>query len=211
EATNSAPLINSEYGAVSAGGGDRDVSWGFRDLTTGLRKHPKIQGYIYTELDDIEWEHNGFLNYDRTPKEFGYSAFVPGMKIAALQGAAFVGSAAPPAIVAKSGDVSRVPVFVSHYSDRKAPPTLKCKITGFDENGLEVENALSDRPVEWTPYGVKAQKPVAFKVQGTLVGALALVLEDASGERIAANFVNLVVRPEKAAPRVERRDDHQVA
>ncbi|MBX6313521.1 MAG: glycoside hydrolase family 2, partial [Isosphaeraceae bacterium] len=45
---NSAPLINSEYGAVSAGGGDRDISWGFRDLTTLLRKYSKIQGYIYT-------------------------------------------------------------------------------------------------------------------------------------------------------------------
>ncbi len=63
-----APLINSEYGGVSAGGGDRDVSWGFRDLTTLLRRQPKIQGYVYTELTDIEWEHNGFVNYDRTPK-----------------------------------------------------------------------------------------------------------------------------------------------
>ena len=42
---SSLPLINSEYGAVSAGGGDRDISWGLRDLTTQLRRHPKIQGY----------------------------------------------------------------------------------------------------------------------------------------------------------------------
>ena len=35
------PLINSEYGAVSAGGGDRDISWGLRDLTTQLRRHPR--------------------------------------------------------------------------------------------------------------------------------------------------------------------------
>ena len=60
------PLINSEYGAVSAGGGDRDISWGLRDLTTQLRRHPKIQGFVYTELTDIEWEHNGLVNYDRT-------------------------------------------------------------------------------------------------------------------------------------------------
>ncbi len=93
---STAPLINSEYGAVSAGGGDRDVSWGFRDLTTILRKYDKIQGYIYTELTDIEWEHNGFANYDRSLKEFGYDAFVPDMTVADLQGADFIGYDTPP-------------------------------------------------------------------------------------------------------------------
>ena len=86
---DTAPLINSEYGAVSAGGGDRDISWGFRYLTTQLRRHEKIQGYIYTELTDIEFEHNGFFNYDRSPKEFGYDAFAPGMTVADLQGRRF--------------------------------------------------------------------------------------------------------------------------
>ena len=59
-----APLINSEYGGISAGAGDKDVSWCFKYLTNELRLHPKICGYIYTELQDIEWEHNGFMNYD---------------------------------------------------------------------------------------------------------------------------------------------------
>ena len=137
---NTAPLINSEYGSVSAGGGDRDVSWGFRDLTTLLRKQPKIQGYVYTELSDIEWEHNGFLDYDRSPKEFGYGEFVKGMTPADLQGADFVGYDAPPAIVAKVGEVVSVPVFVSHYSERKKRrscaggskgPTTTAKSTRF--------------------------------------------------------------------------------
>ncbi|MDE0018760.1 MAG: glycoside hydrolase family 2, partial [Candidatus Poribacteria bacterium] len=67
-----APLINSEYGGISAGAGDKDISWCFKYLTNELRLHPKICGYIYTELQDIEWEHNGFMNYDRSVKEFGY-------------------------------------------------------------------------------------------------------------------------------------------
>ncbi|MDQ3623163.1 MAG: glycoside hydrolase family 2, partial [Verrucomicrobiota bacterium] len=66
------PLINSEYGGVGALDGDRDVSWSFKFLTNELRRHGKISAYIYTELHDVEWERNGFLNYDRTPKEFGY-------------------------------------------------------------------------------------------------------------------------------------------
>ena len=67
-----APLINSEYGGISAGAGDKDVSWCFKYLTNELRLHPKICGYVYTELQDIEWEHNGFMNYDRSIKAFGY-------------------------------------------------------------------------------------------------------------------------------------------
>jgi hypothetical protein len=66
------PLINSEYGGVGALDGDRDTSWSFKFLTNELRRHQQIAAYIYTELHDVEWEYNGFLNYDRTPKEFGY-------------------------------------------------------------------------------------------------------------------------------------------
>ena len=65
-------MMNSEYGGIGAGSGDKDISWCFKYLTNELRLHQKICGYIYTELQDIEWEHNGFMNYDRTVKEFGY-------------------------------------------------------------------------------------------------------------------------------------------
>jgi hypothetical protein len=202
-----APLINSEYGSVSAGGGDRDVSWGFRDLTTLLRRQPKVQGYVYTELSDIEWEHNGFLNYDRTPKVFGYDAFVPGMTVADLQGADFVGYDGPPAIVAKAGETITVPVFVSHYSDRTDPPTLRWTFKQvFDRPGaLQVSSSQGRRPVSWTPYGVTALDPIAVEAPaGPCVGAVALELVDGGGKRIAANYVNVVVKPEAPAPRVER-------
>lgn len=210
---NSAPLINSEYGSVSAGGGDRDVSWGFRDLTTLLRKQPKIQGYVYTELSDIEWEHNGFLDYDRSPKEFGYGAFVKGMTPADLQGADFVGYDAPPAIVAKVGETISVPVFVSHYSDRERPPVLRWWVRGTNDDGEIDEIPEQRRKVAWKPYGVTTlEKPIKFKIKGPLVGALALVLEDGeTGEKIAANFVNIVVQREKPRARIERILDHEAA
>jgi hypothetical protein len=211
EAMNSAPLINSEYGSVSAGGGDRDVSWGFRDLTTQLRKHNKIQGYIYTELTDIEWEHNGFANYDRTPKTFAYEEWVPGMTLADLQGADFVGYDAPPAIEAKVGELIAVPLFVSHYSDRTDAPTLKWSVRGVNAMGEPTSIEPRERPVEWKPYSVTPQKRIAFRIHEPFVGAVGLVLEDPLGRKIAANFVNVVVRPEKTPPRVERLDDHTVA
>src|SRR5205823_7242284 len=66
------PILNSEYGGLGARGGDKDIAYSFKFLTAELRRHPKICGYVYTELTDIEWEHNGLLNYDRSRKEFGY-------------------------------------------------------------------------------------------------------------------------------------------
>ncbi|MBX6315997.1 MAG: hypothetical protein IRY99_24250 [Isosphaeraceae bacterium] len=161
-------------------------------------------------MTDIEWEHNGFLNYDRTPKQFGYDAFVPGMTVADLQGDDFIGYDAPPAIVAKVGELIPVPLFVSHYSERQGPATLKWWITGHDDAGEIVEMAPRERPVEWVPYGVKEQKRISFRLHTPFVGAVALVLQDEGGRKIAANFVNLVVKPEKPAPRVEKVEERAV-
>lgn len=205
---STAPLMNSEYGSVGAGSGDRDVSWGFHDLTTILRSYPKIQGYIYTELSDIEWEHNGFLNYDRSPKDFGYSAFVPNMTPADLQGADFVGYNCLPALTVKPGELIAVPIFVSHYSDLKDAPTLKWRVSGTNAEGEDVAIEPRERSVEWTPYGVKEQKRIAFRIHEPFVGSVGLELLDSKGKRIAANYVNVVVQPETPQPRVERQDDH---
>ncbi len=91
------PLMNSEYGGISAGMGDMDVSWAFRMLTNELRYHEKICGYVYTELMDIEWERNGFYNYDRTAKQFGYNP-------ALLQGEQFIGFSGPPGRTVRAGE-----------------------------------------------------------------------------------------------------------
>ena len=198
------PLINSEYGAVGASGGDRDVSWGFRFLTNELRRYQKIQGYIYTELTDIEWEHNGFANYDRSRKEFAYDAFVPGMAVRDLQGEDFVGYDAPPAIPATPGAEISVPVFVSHFSGRAGRPSLRWWIAGTDDLGEKVETKPETRPVEWQRYHVTSQAPLRLRLPGKrpFVGAVALELLDEAGKRIAANFVNVIARS-APSPRVE--------
>lgn len=206
-----APLINSEYGAVSAGGGDRDVSWGFRDLTTRLRKHNAIQGYIYTELTDIEWEHNGFFNYDRSNKVFGHNEWLPDMWINELTQADFVGYDGPPAIVGKPGETVEVPVFVSHYSDRDHPVFLRWWVQGWDEraNSIMVSQPRSE-PIEWERYRVTWPKTVRFTLPDRpFVGALLLTLRDENNARFAANFVNVVVQPEAPRPRVQRTGDHE--
>ena len=201
-----APLINSEYGAVSASGGDRDISWGFRCLTTLLRRQEKIQGYVYTELTDVEFEHNGFVNYDRSPKEFGYEAFVNGMKVADLQGEDFVGFDGPPAIRAEPGADIQVPVWVSHFSDRSGEVMLKPHLVGVDDLGRDIRVDLDSRPVVWQPFRVTDQKPLVASLpkDRSFTGALAMELLDSGGNRIAANFVNVIAhRPSPPGQEIE--------
>lgn len=198
---DTAPLINSEYGAVSAGGGDRDISYGFHFLTNELRRHEKIQGYIYTELSDIEWEHNGFYNYDRSAKEFGYDAFVPGMTTKDLQGEDFVGYDGPP--VMKPSSFS-LPIFVSHFSARTDHATLRWWLIGTDDFGAPVTTPAQTQLVKWERLRVTNQTPLEVRVPGNrpFTGAVAMELMDSTGERIAANFVNVATRS-ALSPRIE--------
>jgi hypothetical protein len=206
------PLINSEYGAVSAGGGDRDVSWGLRDLTTQLRRHRKIQGFVYTELTDIEWEHNGLVNYDRTPKLFGYDTWLPDMQPNELLGADFIGFDAPPAIVGKPGQTLTIPIFVSHYSDRQHPVKLRWWVSGYDSRAdsrtVVIPNSI---PISWRPYDVVDLEPLKVTLPDyPFVGALCLTLRDEQNQRFAANFVNLVVKPDRPLPRIQPRGPKDV-
>ncbi|RKY63678.1 MAG: beta-galactosidase, partial [Candidatus Latescibacterota bacterium] len=40
----------------------------YRALTTALLRHPRMYGFCYTQLYDIEQEVNGLMTYDRKMK-----------------------------------------------------------------------------------------------------------------------------------------------
>ena len=85
-AWNGQPYIVDEYGGVSFLPEGRKpfskISWGYNrdqltrteaeqritELTGTLTNDPRVAGYCYTQLTDIEQEQNGIYNYDRTPK-----------------------------------------------------------------------------------------------------------------------------------------------
>ena len=148
-AQSTAPLLNSEYAALGARGGDVDISYSFKFLTTDLRRHDKICGYVYTELTDVEWEHNGFLEYDRGAKEFGYEHFVPGMTVADLNGADVVGMDAPPCQTLPPGGTFSAPIFVSHWGTAEmAQPVVRWAVTFVDRLGDRREVARGEQRVE---------------------------------------------------------------
>lgn len=80
------PYLVDEYGGVKYIPEGRDAyadnSWGYgaapagmkealeriRGVTETIVRHPRIAGYCYTQLTDVEQEQNGIYCYDRTPK-----------------------------------------------------------------------------------------------------------------------------------------------
>lgn len=187
-----APLINSEYGGVSAAGGDRDVGWVFPFLTNLLRRHDKICGYVYTELSDIEWEHNGFLNYDRSEKLFPYPA---GITLADLQGEEFPVLDCPPYQRVEAGLQINIPVLLSHWSER-AGLTLRMTAHGSTVDGLPWERLVGpqEMAVQAAPYAVTPQGDFPIIIPNA-VGLMSVVVEVLSdGERVGANYCVLDVR-----------------
>ena len=41
---------------------------GYEGLIKVMASHPRVCGFCYTQLTDVEYEQNGLFYYDRTPK-----------------------------------------------------------------------------------------------------------------------------------------------
>lgn len=209
------PFVNNEFGYVGAGDGDGDWSWGVLALVNAMRACDKLVGYTYTELTDIEWEHNGVYNYDRTPKECGYDFWAPGMTLRDVFAEDFLALDMPAIKYAKPGEQAKVPVLFSQMSGKweggtPAEPklTLKWQIRWLDRFGNMHESKVQSRKCPKTPaYKLTPLGEISF----TLPNEPALVtlvawLEDAKGRRVHINYTQWWVRDERGLPRAEVLD-----
>jgi hypothetical protein len=185
----SQPLINSEYGGVGALDGDIDTSWSFKFLTNELRRQPKLSGYIYTELHDVEWERNGFLNYDRTPKEFGYDPTV-------VNQGDVLPIDAPPIRRCAPGEELAMNIFSSHFSRRKRRDvTLHWQLSGVDSLGwMEEELAAGCEPIRFPHLRVELAKLLTVRMPTrTMLCTLWVRAYVADGTLVARNYVQFFV------------------
>ena len=182
-----APLINSEYGGISAGAGDKDISWCFKYLTNELRLHPKICGYIYTELQDIEWEHNGFMNYDRSVKEFGYDY----LDINTLD---FIAIDYPPGTTVTPGDQIKADIYASHFSHKTITgTTLHWQLDTISATGHVTRGNVSGNvEIPFPQYQVQHVHQLELRIPDVhpAVGTLHIWVTDHSGTVVARNFIN---------------------
>lgn len=183
------PLINSEYGGVGALDGDRDVSWTFKFLTNELRRHPQISGYIYTELHDVEWEYNGFLNYDRTQKDFGYDP-------TDINESDVLPVDSPPVVRLDPGDRVWLDVASSHFSSRpKKDVVLQWRLAGIDTCGRIYQDlARGSAPIEFPQYRVAPAHTIELEMpSSTMLCTLYIEAVAADGQVAARNFVHYFV------------------
>ncbi|MFQ6133433.1 MAG: glycoside hydrolase family 2 protein [Armatimonadota bacterium] len=184
------PLMNSEYGGIGARMGDRDVSWCFHYLTNELRLHEKICGYVYTEHMDIEWEHNGFMNYDRTVKEFGYD-------LRHMNSLDFLALDHPPDSIYRPGERLTADVYFSHFSARGlSRGTLKWRLAGNLPDGSEAELLAGEAAVEFEHHRVTGIHRLGLEMpQVRAMGRLEVWLEDEAGTEVARNFLHVDLFP----------------
>ena len=190
------PLMNSEYGGISAAMGDMDISSCFKYLTTDLRRHDKICGYVYTELTDIEWEHNGFAKYDRSGKIYGYDALVPDMSVADLNAPLFAGLDCPPCQTIRPRGNFAAWGFVSNWGPELAQVRLVWEVDFTDSLGYTRVLEAGGMTVEPRRFGVvSSPEPVSFSVPGTtgLVTVALRLLDLETSAIIHRNYVNIEV------------------
>ena len=183
------PLINSEYGGVGALDGNRDCSWSFKFLTNELRRHGQISAYIYTELTDVEWEYNGFLTYDRTPKDFGFDPLVVNESDA-------LPIDYPPVSRHERGATVTIPVASSHFSTiRKDRVSLRWRLGGMDSWGrIHQDLGKGIASIEFPHRRVAHAHTIELKLPGTtMLCTLDIEAVDSTGETIASNFIQLFV------------------
>jgi Glycosyl hydrolases family 2, sugar binding domain/Glycosyl hydrolases family 2, TIM barrel domain/Glycosyl hydrolases family 2 len=197
---SAAPLINSEYGGIGALDGNRDASWSFKFLTNELRRHGHLSAYIYTELTDVEWEFNGFLSYDRTPKEFGYPPTIIN------QGDVLPINSAPIRQVAPGSQIT-VEVLSSHFSRRRREGvTLHWLYSGIDTLGTEYPHLARGRAkIPFTHHRVEVARmiPLTLPTEPMLC-TLSVAAVTNEGEPAAENFIQHFVNDTPPAEREDR-------
>lgn len=184
-AQGNAPLINSEYGGVGALDGDRDIGWSFKFLTNELRLHGQLSAYIFTELTDVEWERNGFLNYDRSSKSFGYDP------VSVNQGDVLPIDA-PPIRQVSPGERVMIDVFSSHFSRQKRDNvTFTWRHSGVDTLGIRHPLlTFGHAPIEFPHYCVAAARSLELIMpEQTMLCTLDVSAIDGNGVVVAQNQI----------------------
>ena len=148
-----------------------------------MRIRPAIQGYVVTELTDVEWEANGWLDYWRRPKLFHRDLADVNAAVALI--------ARPERPNVWGGDRVAVAVHVANTTDRAIGGRLRWQLTGTELAG--------ELPFTAGPHGVTASLPITFAAPGDRPRLARLELELHDGEGIAARtYAELAFAPPAA-------------
>jgi hypothetical protein len=201
------PDINSEFGNVwgyEGSTGDVDWSWDYHRAVNAFRRHPKIAGWLYTELHDVVNEWNGYWRYDRSAKETGLGELVDGMSLRDLHSPVYVVVGDSLSQTVAPGAGLSVPLFASFLTPETAwgdSLTLHAELYGWDAIGGRRVYFETTRRVPYHPWMTGPLEPLALTMPGggPAVLVLAVRLEDRTGTVLDRNFCTFVVPREPPA------------
>jgi hypothetical protein len=193
------PMLNSECGNVwgyEGSTGDVDWSWDYHIMMNQFRRHPKVAGWLYTELHDVINEWNGYYRFDRSEKITGLDAIVPGMRISDLHGPFYLSPGGDLCRDVKPGEIVDVPLFASFLTDRAPGKNLiiRTELYGWNALGQRQNYQGAARAIVFEPWMARELPPLRFTMptQPALV-VLAITLESEAGVVLHRNFTTFLV------------------
>jgi hypothetical protein len=147
-------------------------------------------GYVYTEHMDIEWEYNGFMNYDRTVKDFGYD-------VRDINAADFIAIDHPPGKVYAPGERFRADLVSSHFSREPVrDAVLKWRVEIVGPDGESAIPEQREEPIAFPRYRVERVATVEFDVpEQRGLAHFVVEVEDGDGRTVARNCVAFEIYP----------------
>ena len=197
------PNINSEFGNVwgyEGSTGDVDWSWDYHRAVNAFRRHPRIAGWLYTELHDVINEWNGYWRYDRSEKETGLGELVEGMSLRDLHTPLYVVVGEQLSQSVAPGTKVQVPLYASFLTPITALAdslTLHAQLYGWNALGEKRAYFETTRRVPYRPWMTGPLEPLVVPMPDEpAVLVLAVRLADGTGTVLHRNFCSFVVEGE---------------
>jgi hypothetical protein len=198
------PMINSEFGNVwgyQGSTGDVDYTFDYHKAMNSFRNHPKMAGWLYTEHHDVINEWNGYYKFDRTEKETGLGAIVPGMTLKDLHGPFYVSTGQEITWAGKAGQTIKIPLHLSSMTDLSGGLHLKISFAGVTAWGEKQAHWTKELPVKFAPWDVRALDSLSVVLpKDKSVNTLSFILMDPAGKVLHRNFGHIIVEEGNLKP-----------
>jgi len=194
-----APLINAEAGGVwgyKNGAGDIDLTYDYHQMMNEFKRRPKVAGYLFTELHDVNNEFNGYFRYNRGAKEFGVEELCPGMTFADFASVNYVIPGKSFEEIYDASQTVKMPVTVSFLENiSKQKLRLDTKVVYWNRFGEQKSYSTPGTTIDAVSYSSKVLEPMQFVAPNEeCVATYCTYLIGAKGDTLHCNFVPFRVR-----------------
>ena len=197
-------MINSEFGNVwgyQGSTGDVDYTFDYHKALNSFRNHPQMAGWLYTEHHDVINEWNGYYKFDRTEKETGLNAIVPGMSLKDFHGPFYLSTGQEITWAGKAGQQVKIPLHLSSMTNDAGSLNLKMTLSGTNAAGEKVSRWSKISALTYAAWDVKALDSLSITLPADKsINTLAFELSDAAGKVVHRNFVHLIVEEGASQP-----------